>query len=105
MMSGPVTLTAQFTARPADVGRVERLMRDLAGQVRSEPGNREFSVYRDRDHLRRFVVLEKYADPNAFREHLRANHGAALNAALEPLIEETSSQRTFLSALDLDRRW
>lgn len=96
----PVILYAEFTAKPGREEQVDRLLRGLAGDVRQEPGNAQFSIYRERDQDRRFFVFERYADEQAFQAHLGAAYGRVFNAALADLIEEDGSQLTFLRAVD-----
>jgi quinol monooxygenase YgiN len=48
----PVILYAEFTAKPGSEAEVETLISGLAEKVRREPGNTEFTVYRERDNLR-----------------------------------------------------
>ena len=92
-----VVLYAEFTAKPGQEARVDELIRGLTDNVRAEPGNQEFTVYRERDEPRRFFVFERYADEEAFQAHIGADYGAVFNAALGDLIEEDGSQLTFLS--------
>ncbi len=92
-----VVLYAEFTAKSGQEERVDELIGGLTDQVRAEPGNLEFIVYRERDEPRRFFVFERYADEEAFQTHIGADYGAVFNAALGDLIEEDGSQLTFLS--------
>ena len=91
-----VVLYAEFTAKPGQEERVDELIGGLTDQVRAEPGNLEFVVYRERDESRRFFVFERYANEEAFQTHIGADYGAVFNAALGDLIEEDGSQLTFL---------
>lgn len=92
-----VVLYAEFTAKSGQEERVDELISGLTDDVRAEPGNSEFTVYRERDEPRRFFVFERYADEEAFQAHIGADYGAVFNAALGDLIEEDGSQLTFLS--------
>jgi hypothetical protein len=56
----PVILYAEFTAKPGSESQVETLISGLAEKVRREPGNAEFTVYRERDDPRKFFVFEQY---------------------------------------------
>ena len=104
MTSNPrIVLTAGFTALPGRADEVDALIRGLAAEVRKEPGNLVFDVYRERRHPDRFLVFEVYADADAFDAHLGAGHGADFNAALEPLIVEEGSRLTFLDTVDASR--
>ena len=58
----PMILYAEFTAKPGSESEVERLISGLAEKVRREPGNTEFTVYRERDNPRKFFVFEQYLD-------------------------------------------
>ena len=95
-----VVLYAEFTAKPGQEARVDELISGLTDNVRAEPGNQEFTVYRERDEPRRFFVFERYADEEAFQAHIGADYGAVFNAALGDLIEEGGSQLTFLVPKD-----
>lgn len=92
-------LYATFTAKPGSEADVSRLIRQLAEQVRTEPGNVVFEVSTFADEPRRFFVYEVYADEDAFHAHISAPYGAVFNAALNELIEEPSSQLTFFTPL------
>jgi Antibiotic biosynthesis monooxygenase len=50
----PIILYAEFTAKPNSEAEVASLITGLAGKVRQEPGNTEFTVYRKRDNPRKF---------------------------------------------------
>ena len=90
------TLIAAFTARTGEEERVALLVRDLAEQVRAEPGNRIFEPSRHRENLRGFLVYEDYVDADAFAAHLAALHTVHFNEVLGDLIEEDHSQLTWL---------
>jgi quinol monooxygenase YgiN len=96
----PVILYAEFTAKPGSESQVQMLISDLAEKVRQEPGNAEFTVYRERDKPRKFFVFEEYLDEASFDAHIRAEYGAIFNQQLSSLIEEGASQLTFLSRVD-----
>ena len=48
----PVILYAEFTAKPGSDSQVQMLISDLAEKVRQEPGNTEFTAYRERVNSR-----------------------------------------------------
>jgi quinol monooxygenase YgiN len=98
----PVILYAEFTAKPGSDSQVQMLISDLAEKVRQEPGNTEFTVYRERDNSSRFFVLEEYLDEPSFDAHIRAEYGVIFNQQLSSLIEEGASQLTFLTRVDSD---
>jgi len=67
----PVILYAEFTAKPSSETQVQMLISDLADKVRQEPGNTEFTVYRERDNSRKFFVFEEYLDEASFEAHIQ----------------------------------
>src|SRR5687767_15840615 len=97
----PVILYAEFTAKPGSEAEVETLISSLAEEVRREPGNTEFTVYRERDNPRKFFVFEQYLDEASFEAHIGADYGVVFNRQLSNLIEEGESQLTWLTGFDL----
>jgi quinol monooxygenase YgiN len=96
----PVILYAEFTATPGSESQIEALISGLAEEVRREPGNTEFTVYRERDNPRKFFVFEQYLDEASFETHISADYGAIFNQRLSSLIEEGESQLTWLTRYD-----
>jgi quinol monooxygenase YgiN len=96
----PVILYAEFTAKPGSETEVATLISGLAEDVRREPGNTEFTVYRERDNSRKFFVFEQYRDDASFDAHIRADYGLIFNQRLSSLIEEDESQLTWLTRHD-----
>jgi quinol monooxygenase YgiN len=92
-----MVLYAEFTAKPGSEAEVEKLISGLAEQVRREPGNTEFTVYRERDNPRKFFVFEQYLDEASFDAHISAEYGLIFNRQLSSLIEEGESQLTWLT--------
>lgn len=101
--TGPVTLIAEFTARPGQGDTVAELLRGLATDVRNEPGNIAFDCYRRFEAEDKFVVYEIYEDRDAFAAHISAPYGAVFNAKLVELIVEPHSILTFLVEEDVAR--
>ena len=73
----PLILYAEFTAKPGSESQVETLISGLAEDVRREPGNTEFTVYRERDNSRKFFVFEQYRDEPSFDAHIGAEYGGS----------------------------
>ena len=96
----PMILYAEFTAKPGSESQVETLIAGLAEKVRREPGNTEFTVYRERDNPRKFFVFEQYLDEASFEAHISAEYGLIFNQQLGSLIEEGESQLTWLTSFD-----
>ena len=96
----PMILYAEFTAKPGSESEVGRLIAGLAEDVRREPGNTEFTVYRERENSRKFFVFEQYIDEASFEAHISAEYGLIFNRQLSTLIEEDESQLTWLTRFD-----
>jgi quinol monooxygenase YgiN len=96
----PMILYAEFTAKPGSEAEVARLISGLAEDVRRELGNTEFTVYRERDNPRKFLVFEQYLDEPSFEAHISAEYGLIFNQRLSSLIEERESQLTWLTRFD-----
>jgi quinol monooxygenase YgiN len=96
----PVILYAEFTAKAGSEAEVETLISGRAEKVRREPGNTEFTVYRERDNPRLFFVFEQYLDEASFETHISADYGLIFNQQLGSLIEEDESQLTWLTRFD-----
>jgi quinol monooxygenase YgiN len=96
----PMILYAEFTAKAGSEDEVGRLISGLAEDVRREPGNTEFTVYRERDNPRKFFVFEQYLDEIGFEAHIGAEYGVIFNERLSSLIEEGESQLTWLTKFD-----
>ena len=96
----PMILYAEFTAKPGSESEVGRLISGLGEDVRREPGNTEFTVYRERDNPRNFFVFEQYLDDASFEAHVSAEYGVIFNQQLSDLIEEVESQLTWLTRFD-----
>lgn len=92
-------LYAEFTALPGNEERVAGLVRALAEEVRTEPGNLVFATNQKRDNPAEFFVYEEYSDDDAFRAHIESEYGATFNKALVDLIEGDGSALTWLTAL------
>lgn len=93
------SLYAEFTALAGAEERVAELLEALAHAVRSEAGNVAFDAYRVEGEPARFFVYEVYADDDAFRQHLAAEHGRIFNRQLTDLVEGGASRLTRLSGL------
>lgn len=92
-------LYATMRALPGKAEEVAALLRDLTGNVRSEPGNVRFVVYRLASDPAAFHIEETYRDQAAFEAHMKMPHGIAFNKAIETLVENGGSEVVFLTAL------
>lgn len=95
----PVSLYAEFEAIRGARDRVAELVAGYAEQVRAEAGNLVFEAHRLGAAPNHFFVYERYTDRAAFDAHLAAEHCAAFNAELTPLVVGGGSVLTMLEPL------
>ena len=88
------------TAKPGAESEVGTLISAMTDEVRREPGNTEFPVYRERDNHRKFFVFEQYQDEASFDAHISAEYGVILNQRLSSLLGEGKSQLTWLTRFE-----
>jgi len=69
-----VFVIATWVAKEGQEDTVERLLSMNALATKEEPGCREFTVLRQRDMPRMFVLYEVYDDEGAFEAHRESEH-------------------------------
>jgi quinol monooxygenase YgiN len=69
---------ARYTAAAGKEDEVAGLVVQLAAASRTEPGNIDFTAYRQIDDPRRFVLLERYASREQLDAHRDTPHFADL---------------------------
>ena len=67
-------IIARWRPREGERDRVEAILRELAKEVRTEPGNLQFTVNRSVDDPDDFLLYEQYASEQAFRDHQQTPH-------------------------------
>lgn len=67
-------VVVRYKARPGAEGRVENALKNMLGASRAEPGNLGYQVLRDRQDPSVFVLVERYADEDAFEAHRSSPH-------------------------------
>jgi len=71
-------LLPEFTVKPGAEARVAGKVTELAGHVRREPGSLTFAVSAKAEDSRAYWIYEVYRDEQAFRAHLVAPYGGAV---------------------------
>jgi quinol monooxygenase YgiN len=74
------TVLAWWRAEPGDEGEIARLLGELAGPSRQEPGCRAFEVHRAPYEATDFFLYEVYDDEAAYRAHHASDHFQRLAA-------------------------
>ncbi|MFJ9779177.1 putative quinol monooxygenase [Amycolatopsis sp. NPDC101161] len=69
-----IQLIARHTIKPGEEAAVFAALRQLITAARTEPGNLAFEAYRSIDDERSYVLLERYASPEALAAHREAPH-------------------------------
>jgi quinol monooxygenase YgiN len=87
-------VVARYVVSEGHESTVARLLRTNAEASRAEPGCFEFSVYREIDDPRAFLLYARYADEVAFQAHRRTPHfGDIIERRVAPLLEERAWTR------------
>jgi quinol monooxygenase YgiN len=68
-MTAQLQLIARHTIKPGEEAAVFAALDKLIPAARSEPGNLAFDAFRSFDDERSYVLLERYASPEALAAH------------------------------------
>ena len=93
-----LALSVTLKARPGNAGAVVDLLPDLAACTRAEPGCHLYVVGPGPDDDT-VVMLERYADKDAFRAHATSPHIATYGPRLNALLE-SPPQPVFFDEID-----
>jgi quinol monooxygenase YgiN len=69
-----VQLIARHTMKPGQEAEVRSALSELIAAARKEPGNLAFDAYRSVEDDLSYVLLERYASPEALAAHRDAPH-------------------------------
>jgi autoinducer 2-degrading protein len=83
---------------------VEATLRN-AEASRKEPGVARFDVVQDREDPTRFLLVEVYRDEQAPAAHKQTAHYEAWRVAVEPLLAEPRTRRTFSACSPEPEGW
>ncbi len=67
-------VVARWRPRDGQVDKIEAILRELAREIRREPGNLQFVVNRSRDDPNEFLLYEQYVSEQAFLDHRQTPH-------------------------------
>lgn len=88
MSAQPAVIFASFTPRPGKQDEVLHLLEELADDVRTEPGNEVFSLFRAQGDTTSFHVFERYRDQEALDAHRASEHYKNYRATIPDLLAE-----------------
>jgi quinol monooxygenase YgiN len=67
-------IVARWRPRDGQIEKIEAILRELAKEVRREPGNVQFIVNRSLDDPSEFLLYEQYVNEQAFLDHRQTPH-------------------------------
>jgi quinol monooxygenase YgiN len=67
-------IVARWRPRDGQIEKIEAILRELAKEVRREPGNVQFIVNRSLDDPNDFLLYEQYVNEQAFLDHRQTPH-------------------------------
>jgi quinol monooxygenase YgiN len=67
-------IVARWRPRKGEIDKIEEILRELAREIRQEPGNLLFTVNRSHDDPNEFLLYEQYESEQAFLEHRQTPH-------------------------------
>ena len=67
-------VVARWRPRDGQIEKIEAILRELAKEIRREPGNLQFIVNRSRDDPNEFLLYEQYVSEQAFLDHRQTPH-------------------------------
>lgn len=77
-----------YTVRPGNEEAFLPLLREFVAAVRGEPGNVSFDAYQSLEDERTYVLLGRYASPEAVLDHRASEHFRRLVLEqISPLLE------------------
>lgn len=89
-----LTVVARYRVREGHDSTVARLLRKNAEASLAEPGCLEFTVYRETDEPRSFLLYERYTSEDAFQAHRQTPHFEdIIEKQVAPLLEERAWTR------------
>lgn len=84
-----LVVIARYVVSEGHESTVARLLRENAEASRAEPGCLEFSVYRQIDDPRAFLLYERYTSEEAFQAHRRTPHfETIIERQVVPLLDQ-----------------
>lgn len=93
-----IDLIATIPVPPDVLPAASALLLEYAEVVRAEPGNQRFEAYLDQGSGA-MIVVERYADADAFEAHLTNPANATFNAKLAQLLDGGGSTLQMLEPL------
>ncbi|MFQ3581386.1 MAG: putative quinol monooxygenase [Chloracidobacterium sp.] len=87
-MSVPVTVLAHFRAKPEHLADVQTALAELIAATRQEAGCLSYVLHVAQDDPTAFVMIERWASPEALKAHFAQPHTQAALARIPPWLAE-----------------
>lgn len=81
-----IVVTALVQVRPEETDAALPILETAITATHAEPGCIAYTLHRDLDDPARFVIVEKWASPEALAEHAETPHLKQLFSDLGPLL-------------------
>jgi autoinducer 2-degrading protein len=105
MSTSLLVVHVQIRVRPELIEAFRAATIANATASRKEPGIVRFDVVQDRDDATRFVLVEAYRSEQATVAHKATAHYETWRVAVEPMLAEPRTRRTFQSCDPPDEDW
>jgi len=91
-------VTAKWTAKPGEEGRIARICDEMAEPSRAEPANHFYQAHRSPENPRLFYLYEQYTDQAGYEAHMASEHFTRLVKG-EAIPNLESREREFYETL------
>ena len=91
MSGNPVIVFASFLPKPEQEDEVKKILNNMVGPTRAEPGNEIYDVYQkngDAENPTSFHLFERYSDGDALQHHRETDHYKAYRAKIVDYLAE-----------------
>ncbi len=90
--TGPVNVLIHLYTRESDVEAALRELRKIIAPIRINPDCREFRVFQDKDHPRKFTLVERWASMESVLAHGQRDYMADYMAAESIIFESIEGE-------------
>jgi quinol monooxygenase YgiN len=95
-------VSALWRANVGEEARIARIIEEMTGSSRAEPGNLFYQGHRSRDDPRLFYLYEQYVDESGYEAHQESEHFQRLVVG-EAIPHLEARERSFYETLVDDR--
>lgn len=96
-------VVARIKAKAGEEEAMEKVLRDMVGKVKQEPGTLAYTLHRAQNDSTVFLFYEKYADMEAFAFHGGTPYFKELMKTTAPMMDGAPQIDTYDELVGLDR--